>query len=138
MKSSAISIALLALILSACSDAPTQADRSSSVPACPRSKCVPVNVAIVDGYINVADDTYTYQNHTVIEWTITTPGNFTFPDNGIVFLQHGVFNCLPHQGGGTTFACRKIGHQLGKHKYTVNVNDGTVPLPPRDPFIHNR
>lgn len=142
MKNSAISVGVLALILSGCGDAPAKFERSSSVPACPPSNCVPVSVAIVNGYINVAGETYTYPNHTVIEWTIIAPGNYTFPDNGIVFQQHGVFNCHSHQGGGKTFTCRKTGHQLGKYKYTVNVNDGSnpltpFPLNPLDPWIHN-
>jgi hypothetical protein len=143
MKNWAILCVVLASALSACGDVSTKFDRSPQIcTPCASSNTIQVNVAIVNGKIHAPEDTYTYANHEVIAWTIITPGNYTFPDRGIEFEKHGVFNCLPRQGGNKTFTCRKNGHPLGKYKYTVNVNAGSnplapLPLKPLDPVILN-
>jgi hypothetical protein len=134
MEKSAIVAGALAFALSACSSAPTTVGGGTS--AAP-SSTVPVHVVIKGGKIIAPNDTYTYPNHTEIQWTIITPGAYTFPDNGIVFQQPGVFVCHPHQGGSITFTCKKNGHPRDKYKYTVNVNDGSTPLYPLDPWIYN-
>lgn len=144
MKYSAIlvGVSALASALSACGDMPAKVDQRAQLTTCGEPDCVAVNVAIVDMKIQAPDYTYTYKNHELIVWTIITPGPYTFPDNGIVFLTNGVFICHPHQGGGKTFTCKKNGHLLDHYKYTVNVNAGSNPLPPLplkplDPWIYN-
>ena len=134
MEKSAIIAGALAFALSACSSAPSTVGGGMSVAP---SSTVLVNVAIKNGNISAPSDTYTYANHTDIQWTILTPGAYTFPNNGIVFQQPGIFICHPNQGGSTTFTCKKNGHSVGKYKYTVNVNYGSTPLPALDPWIYN-
>jgi hypothetical protein len=144
MKNSAflVGILALALALSACGDVPTKFDRSPPVPPpCPSDSCVLINVDIIGGNIQAPEKSYTYEKQTDVVWLINTPGNYTFPDNGIVFKQPGGFNCYPHQGGSTKFWCTKTG-QKGPYKYTVNVNAGSnplapLPLNPLDPWINN-
>jgi hypothetical protein len=142
VKISAILIGVSVLVLSACCQVPGKLEGNSSAATCSPSNCIPVSVAIINGAIHAPDDTFTYANHEVIEWTIVTPGNYTFPDKGIEFQKQGVFVCDPHQGGNKTFRCRKNGNPAGKYKYTVNVDAvanplSPLPLHPLDPFIHN-
>lgn len=140
MKNSAFLVGILALALSACGDVPVNAGGSPSVTkSVAPSSTVPVDVGIVGGKIDAPNETYTYANQMDIVWTISTSGNYTFPDNGIVFQKPGFFICRPNQGGKKTFTCTKNGHLVGeKYKYTVNVNAGSNPLAPLDPWILNQ
>ena len=124
----------LALTLAACGG--TQSTVSGGAAA--TASDTDIAVTIVAGKIVVADVTFSEPHHGAVRWTITSPGNYTFPRDGIV-IDPGHFSCPQGPGGNKTFRCVKKGHKSGdQFKYIVNVNDGPNPLEPLDPWIFNR
>jgi len=92
-----------------------------------------------------APDLYKHGRDQVIFWNINNTGTstYTFPGNGIVFLDSDggtqEFQC--GRMNDTKFRCKDTEGKIGKYKYTVRVEGTPQPasLPPNplDPWIHN-
>lgn len=97
----------------------------------------PIEVAVVNGQVVVAEDqAVTLPTEGALVWRLTVSG-YEFPDTGIVIASEGRHRCrVIDKGQG--FRCVKLKHVSGaKYKYAVNVvvSGSGKPLPALDPFI---
>ena len=121
------------LALSACGHAHVTSDGK---PLGTRDK--DIDVKIVNGKISVPEDpAYTVPEEGAVKWTLPA-GTYTFPRDGIV-IDPGAFHPCGPIANGRMYRCVKKRHVPGQRfEYVVNVNDGSTPLVPLDPWIYNR
>jgi len=130
MNKQILTIAALALTLTACRPGPSKVD-----PTKPQ-------VSVVDGKVRVDQERIEFKSEgkdVLITWQLPSASNFRFPQDGIVFdrkAQEEIDRCQPGKDG-VQFTCVNRTKTPGEYKYTIKVQDGSKPLDPLDPFVVN-
>jgi len=132
MNKRILTVAALALMLTACGKPP---------PPKPDPTKPQVSVTAT-GTVGVDQETIEFapdQKDVTVTWQLPK-GNYTFPQDGIVFERSAVeeiVRCQPAKGN-VEFTCLNRHTKPGRYKYTIKVLDGQKALEPYDPYFVNR